>query len=447
MSTKLRDGLRWQTAASWLALCAAACRPSAGPADVHTIDSGLRDVAADRREAATDAAVADTRPQTDGSARFEYVGDAGLRLFFRQGHVVPDAGTCLDHPNTGIFLAGDHQPNSCRIGDWYYSSMHGSAARVNTRTGVIEGLTGSSPDRRELGGIVGCTRNRVALAFTEYDESGSEFLAPRAGVAIFDDVTGVGRIVWSIDYPRRMPRVSGWGMKHFVATEDVLAWIVIPELGPYQLWVSGPNGENPRQLPPILPEPGVGVPADYVHADGPNLVLGVFDILYHWRLGDAAYRRISPAPVRAQRPWIHGNYVTWVGADATPTDAGTPPERNNNIYLHDLRSGQTRVISEDPPGRPTGQNYPTVFGDWVTYADFRNAMNPAPAANFTDRMELFGYHIPTGRTVPVLTGEVTVGLSRFFDDGRVTVECRDVGHWDGGLFRVVSVPVPSVPDE
>lgn len=104
------------------------------------------------------------------------------------------------------------------------------------------------------------------------------------------------------------------------------------------------------------------------------------------------------------------------------------------------------MISEDPPGQPTGQNYPTVHGDWVTYADFRNAMEPAPGANFTDRMELLGYHIPTGRTVPVLTGEVTVSLSRFFDDGRVTVACRNTGQWNGGIIRTVSLPAPTAPN-
>lgn len=305
---------------------------------------------------------------------------------------------------------------------------------------------GRSDSRHNLLGAIGCARGRFAISFIESDSRSSVYMIPRTGIAIFDDISAVGRIVWSVEYPRRMPRVAGWGIKHFVATEEMLAWILIPELGPYQLWVAGPNGENPRQLPPIAPDPGFGVPADYIHADGPNLVMSVSSILFHWRLGDTTYRRISPPTMISVRPWIHENYVVWVGTDAAPDDAGNPPQRNNDIYLHDLRTGQTRVISEDPPGQPTGQNYPTVYGDWVTYADFRNAMEPAPGANFTDRMELLGYHIPTGRTVPVLTGEVTVSLSRFFDDGRVTVACRNTGQWNGGIFRTVSLPAPTAPN-
>lgn len=182
---------------------------------------------------------------------------------------------------------------------------------------------GRSDSRHNLLGAIGCARGRFAISFIESDSRSSVYMIPRTGIAIFDDISAVGRIVWSVEYPRRMPRVAGWGIKHFVATEEMLAWILIPELGPYQLWVAGPNGENPRQLPPIAPDPGFGVPADYIHADGPNLVMSVSSILFHWRLGDTTYRRISPPTMISVRPWIHENYVVWVGTTPRPTTQET----------------------------------------------------------------------------------------------------------------------------
>jgi hypothetical protein len=87
-----------------------------------------------------------------------------------------------------------------------------------------------------------------------------------------------------------------------------------------------------------------------------------------------------------------------------------------------------------------------VFGDWVVWSDFRNAMFPAPTANFTDRSEIFAYHIPTRRIVPVLTGHIQSGISHFFDDGRLTVQCRDDMMWNR-FTRAVSIPMPSLPDD
>jgi hypothetical protein len=265
------------------------------------------------------------------------------------------------------------------------------------------------------------------------------------GLAIFDNFETPGQIVWQVSYPRRLPRVGGWGAYRSAASTQLIAWSVIPEQGPTQLWVSGPNGESPRQLPALNPDGG-GVPVEHIIADGPNVLFSTGSAVYHWRIGATSYRMLNAPDTVAQRPWIHGRYAVWVGAVVGAVDdAGLPVPRNNEIYLHDLQTSTTQVISRDPPGRPTGQNYPTVFEDWVAYSDFRNAADPQPGANFTERMEILGYHIPTGTTVPVLTGRIQAAVSRFFGDGRLFVHGRDTG--DGaGQMRSVSLPMPTLPD-
>ncbi|MDP3273686.1 MAG: hypothetical protein Q8Q09_00725 [Deltaproteobacteria bacterium] len=425
-----------------LVVCATACpAPRANPMDAALdgarSDVGVqRDAATPRRDAATDA------PRSDAAldptrTTYEFIGTDQLRLHSVLTDVTPHPNQCNGHPATGYVMGFDSLANSCRIGEWTYQSS-GWVSRVNLRTGKREALIDWPPTTAQfVEARVACVGNRVAVLYARgnrIDSTPSRLFYDQVGLALFDDFDRPGRIVWQRSYVDDPMIGQGQSLQALGASTEMIMWQHAPTRAPPELWVSGPNGEDAHPIAPN--EPGYGNRPEYLRVVGPHAVWLDGPQVRYWRKGDAQSQRINNT--LGYRPWTDGRHAVWIGlASAEP--------RNMEVYLYDLQTRETRIISQDPAGQPTGQNYPTVEGDWVTYSDFRNARDPSPTAGFTDVMEILGYHIPTGRTVPILTGVLQAGFTRMFGDGLVHVKCQE--QVPTRQFYPIALPLPSLRDE
>ncbi|MFO0561313.1 MAG: hypothetical protein U0269_25065 [Polyangiales bacterium] len=189
-----------------------------------------------------------------------------------------------------------------------------------------------------------------------------------------------------------------------------------------------------------------------IMADGPNVLWSnAGRDVYLWNADRRVIENLS-ADGPATHQWsafIRGDYVVWMDQRDTPGASEAAPN-NPEVYLLHLPTRTLRRITNDPPERPAGQGYPSLAGDWVLWSDFRNAREPNPPRWFTDRMELWGYHIPTGITEPIVQGAIQLDLSHDYGDGVITANCRDYDGETGSstqLRAAIEVLFPAVRDQ
>lgn len=268
-------------------------------------------------------------------------------------------------------------------------------------------------------------------------------VAPRrdtAIVSVMDWSTNTGAIVEFGDMTRpgvvlaartHTPEPEGrWSPTHgVVATDQFIAWAWSPfGDGPHEVWVAGPHGENPRRIP-FSPRQDAAL---WMTASGRWLAVSSLGITHLWTPGRDSLERFGGVSGRWQ-PYIDGEQMVWLD---TRHGAGSGGDAHNpEVYWMDLRTGQERRITHDPPDRPAGQTDPVVSGDWVVWSDFRNARAPNPAQSFSDRMDLYAFNLRTNREYVLYEGHqskapIIVGNDVIFGCG-----ANGVSH----LFRV---PLP-----
>jgi len=271
------------------------------------------------------------------------------------------------------------------------------------------------------GASVVCRRSDLVVAVSQRTPKSS-------AIVEFTDPTGPGVVRWvRVTEPR-----PEWatGIYEHVATESLMAWTYQYNGGPLQLWVAGPHGEAPRVL--------VTSPSQfYPTASGSTLVFEYRDVLHRWSPGMAAPERVTPEINSWQwSPWLDGDRLVWL--DGRHGRGSRDRRDNPEVYFKDLRTGETRRLTHDPPERPVGQVDPTISGDWVAWSDFRDAATPNPSTSFSDRMDLYAFNLRTGREHRLVSEQQT-SLPRILG-GRVAFACtipRPVGY--GQLFLV---PLP-----
>jgi Tol biopolymer transport system component len=92
-----------------------------------------------------------------------------------------------------------------------------------------------------------------------------------------------------------------------------------------------------------------------------------------------------------------GRYVVF-NTSATDLVAGAPPDQQN-VYLHDLRTGRTTLASRGIAGRPTNEGSfdPLITADGRFVVFDTAATNVVPGAT-SGRLEVFVRNLRTGRT-------------------------------------------------
>lgn len=391
-------------------------------------------------------------PVTRGNPTLEIVGDSVL--LHPLNDRIPSTTQCLGLPSRGVPSSSNYAPRSCRIGDWYYHSNYGAVTRANLRTGVGQYLVKgpvSYPRAFEAEAAMDCQGSRVVMRIhtrRAHPNDPTRSTIDRVMIVIFDDVERLGRIVWS-RWPSvdESPRVG----IELTATERFIAWndfFIGAGPAPYypRVMVAGPNGELAAPLAPgpDTPDEETG----QMTSEAADLIWRTADGIQHYNVDSRVREELTGDRAYQWSPYLHHRRVVWV--DQRDQPAGTIQHPNNpEIYLFDLDTRERRRITVDPSDRPVGQTSPIIVGDWIVWSDFRNALDPNPAQWFATRMELFGYHIPTGQTVPVLTGDIQSDLVEDLDDGVLTVSCRDSPMSVDAQqpLRTIGIPLPTVASD
>lgn len=338
-----------------------------------------------------------TAPVDSGYGRFDCAGAE-----YVSGSGIPAAATCLR-------------------GGWIYFG-NGSAWRTNATTEQVESLHGGNA-------FVACQTESLIVGLWD-DPTGT------SSVLSTTDVRAPLRELWTMQQSIA-PGEDG-GFRELVATDQLIAWVYKDFGGPYHLYVAGPHGENSRDM--NIP---FDRPAHYLAADGPHLVFDSAEDIWMWTVGSAAPENLTAHPADQWAPWVSGNRVVWVDQRDTPTGSLFAPD-NPEIYWMDLTERAPHRITHDPPDHPAVQHVPMISGDWAIWMDTRNAMAPN-AGYLTDRMEVWGYHFPTGREFPIATGAIRASDPKILA-GRVYFTCAPPEDSITGTYRVDFPDVLAVSD-
>lgn len=287
---------------------------------------------------------------------------------------------------------------------WYYH--HHTAglylARTSLRGAVREHMTNLpvEPLVPEFLTIVAPRRETAIVSVMDWSTN-------TGAIVEFGDITRPGVVLAARTHT---PEAEGrWSpTRGVVATDQFIAWTWSPYTnGPSEVWVAGPHGEDPRRIP-FSPRPDI---VNWMTASGSWLAVSSLGIIHLWTPGRAALEEFGGVAGRWQ-PYIDGDQMVWLDTRHGAGSAGNA--YNPEVYWMDLRTGQERRITHDPPERPAGQTDPVVSGEWVVWSDFRNAMVRNPAQSFTDRMDLYAFNLRTGReyvlyegnksTAPIIVG-------------------------------------------
>jgi hypothetical protein len=161
-----------------------------------------------------------------------------------------------------------------------------------------------------------------------------------------------------------------------------------------------------------------------------------------WQHGDAEPRLLSPSNREQWHPWIHGDHVVWIDQRHGEGERGSPD--NPEVYYHNLRTGETRRITNDPPERAVAQDSVVVEGDWIAWTD-RRTVSDADSGAALVRSEIYGYHIPTSREVVLVSDPNCLASQPMLLGGRRVFAAYPVSGRSGE--PMYEAPLPAMPME
>lgn len=230
------------------------------------------------------------------------------------------------------------------------------------------------------------------------------------------------------------------------ATESFAAWI-FAENGYYGVLHMMPFSDNVlrRYIPAAGPD---GAVVNNLRSSGNRLLFmqdggGHGQDLWLWTLGESSPQPLVVEDYDQFSATIVGNTVVWT--DARHGRGDVIDKDNPEIYWLDLTERiQHRLTNTS--ANPTLKGFPDANDDWIIWLDARNNTDStgAPAPNAGDfrsvrRAELFGYHRPSGRMLPIYTGNVLAGPPRILGN-YVYFDCALDAVSNRALYRI---PLPT----
>ncbi len=216
--------------------------------------------------------------------------------------------------------------------------------------------------------------------------------------------------------------------------------------GEQTLLVGAANG-SALERDPVLDDAVRGRFIEEMQADDDHLVMEIAGDIYLYTRGapgtPSTVENLTRSPSMQFDPWVSGRYVVWTDQRHGPSGTAWQLD-NTEVYLYDLETRLERRITNDPPERPVIQHYARVSGDWIVWADQRNSGLPNTypvAGNVPLYLEVYGYHIPTGREVPLVTGRNMLGAIAL-QRGELWYNCSILSPRADGVYRM---PMPAMP--
>lgn len=260
-----------------------------------------------------------------------------------------------------------------------------AAIRDNAVTGYLEGGTAErvfNPGNAPSGFLMGVSDRR----------------SYRAALMWFRDPWAAGEIWYETTEQRPG---SPETIIYNTASDEVTAMVYSNFMG-QQLWVGGAHANNMHPL--AVPQEFRDFQRlDLLVADGPHVLIASQGEVYLYTRrpdGSDLVENLTHDAIDQWRPAISGRHIVWVDQRDEPRGSAWEPN-NPEIYLYDIETRARTRITHDPPSHPVRQDEPTVSGDWIVWSDWRNTAQPNPPPGVVQPVDLYGYHIPTGREVVV----------------------------------------------
>ncbi|MCK5795740.1 MAG: hypothetical protein KAI47_01045, partial [Deltaproteobacteria bacterium] len=100
-------------------------------------------------------------------------------------------------------------------------------------------------------------------------------------------------------------------------------------------------------------------------------------------------KRISPTTKNQWMPQVSGDKIVWVDGRNEPKNSDWISPRNSDIYVHDLKTGETEPVLL----HPARQAWPDVWGDWVVWQDYRKT----PSLFGGSEVDIYAKNLKTGK--------------------------------------------------
>jgi len=235
------------------------------------------------------------------------------------------------------------------------------------------------------------TTDGHSLAYMCFRSKG-DFDTRREIVAIYDTQTHVERDLACLE---KRPRTD-----HCVVFELGLArrGAAVSRVAP------GGNCRDPKALWQAFDKPTLETISKdkivvYLHAEGDIVVWTEGNdqtkaanvVAYDLRTGKKVV--VDPSPRGQFHARTDGRYVVWADCRHDP-HCGYANWANSDIYRHDLKTGKTELVSQNP----AQQIFPDVSGKWVTWQDCRNdPVSITPDLGHGNRIDVYVKNMETGK--------------------------------------------------
>lgn len=415
-----------QRLGTWVLPCLAlvACRRSRVPADAGA--PACVDGACEDAEVKVDAATTDDVPEEPTLAR-DASPDVGDVLppppwadgTWRLPDVPRDAGTperCDPLTPVATRWPADNGPTICRFGDSLFIDAQSNTYRLHEPTGQLFDTLGIA--RLEAGGQIRCAPSALFAGVTDRGWN--------TAILRFERADGDGRVIWTGNEGRPLNPLSSGGFYYLAVTERLVSWIFLGGPRSPALFVSGPRGEDPYEVPVA------GLPYD-LRADGDRVVFVSGNDLWMFTASTRALENLTPDQHAQWNPWISGDHLVWMDQRDNPGHDHWNPD-NPEVYYMNLRDRVPVRITHDPPERPAYQYGPVTDGRWIVWADFRNNATPNVAL-LDNESNIYGYRLDTRREEVLVDGRHRLYFPTILD-GELYVAC--------GAPRPATGPRPTV---
>lgn len=229
--------------------------------------------------------------------------------------------------------------------------------------------------------------------------TGPSLIPSAHAIVRYNSVIESGDVLFAREYPEDARSLTPFPFAFF-ATDTFMIFQVRDPDAQMRIYVAGPNAERPTEME--LPRGAYGE----LHASGHRAVLTVSSDLFLYDHREGRARALTPEDSITERSaFLHGDTLAFIQG-RSPTFGAV---ESAQVAVMDLRTGARRVLT-NVPRHPSGWEVTNVStnGTWVVWSQIGGEARLPPPDNrvIFNYREMWGFHLPTSRLVPIATGEI-----------------------------------------